>query len=140
MSGSAEMTTASDFRFLSDLHLLRRREGEGRLFILQREYRASFSIDGQRRVWTVPAGMATDLASIPSVVPKWIAQKVDAHIEAAVVHDHMCILREESGFTSREAAAIFRAGMEAANVAPWRREAMYRAVLHFGPQWTLSTA
>ena len=121
------------FEYIDDLHLLRRREGGGKLFIVDQEYRVSFKINDLSRVYYVPAGMETDLASIPTIVPKWIAQKVDAHIEAAIVHDHMCI---ERPWTSRIAAEIFLAAMEKADVGWIKRNAMYQAVLRFGPKWT----
>jgi len=127
------MATVSDFRFLTDLHLVRFRNGSGCLFVLQREYRVGFTLDGLREIYTVPAGMETDLASIPDVIPKWIAKKVDSHIEAAIVHDKMCI--DRGPWSSEIAADIFKAAMLAAGVPSWRAGIMYTAVRNFGPQW-----
>lgn len=126
------MTIVTDFRYLDDLHLVRFRRGYGRLFILSHEYRVTFRLDGVEHAYTVPAGTETDLASIPRFVPRIIAEKVDGHIESAVVHDFLCI---ERPWTSRVAADIFDAGMRVAGVPTWRRELMAQAVRMFGPQW-----
>lgn len=126
------MTIVTDFRYLDDLHLVRFRSGDGKLFMLSHEYRVSFRLDGIETVYTVPAGTKTDLASIPKFVPRAIAEKVDKHIEAAVVHDLMCVKRP---YTSAIAADVFDAGMLAAGVPAWRRKLMAQAVRMFGPQW-----
>lgn len=123
----------SNFEYIDDLHLVRWKQGSGKLFVLNRAYSVYFEKDGKPIFYTVPRGMETDLASIPVVVPKWIAQKVDRHIEAAVVHDHMCVIK--GPWDSETAAEVFNAGMLAANVPDWRRVAMYQAVKQFGPQW-----
>ena len=127
------MVAITEFRFLTDLHLVRFRTGSGKLFIVQREYRVAFSVDGLHHIYTVPAGTKTDLASIPDCVPKWVAKKVDNHIEAAIVHDRMCI--DEGPFSSTVAADIFHAAMLAGGVPSWRANAMWFAVDKFGPQW-----
>lgn len=127
------MTIVTDFRYLDDLHLVRFRSGDGRLFMLSHEYRVSFRLDGIEAVYTVPAGTKTDLASIPRFVPRAIAEKVDKHIESAVVHDRQC--QDLGPWDSVTAAKIFNEGMRAARVPAWRRNVMYRAVLYFGPKW-----
>lgn len=121
-----------DFAYVEDLILRRRVSGEGRLFLVDREYRSFVKLDGIETKITVPAGMATDLASIPACVPNWIARKVDAHIEAAIVHDFLCVARP---WTYKVAADIFNAAMRAAKVPSATRELMYRAVLYLGPKW-----
>ncbi len=127
------MPAVSGFEYLEDLHLVRLAHGPARLFYVGRPYTVGFRLDGDQTTYTVPEGMGTDLASIPKLVPKWIADKIDGHIEAAVVHDHLCIVR--GPWDSRVAADIFNEGMRAAQVPAWRREIMYRAVVMFGPQW-----
>ncbi len=121
------------FEFKSDLHLVRRIKGDGKLFEVDANYHVSFEMDGVKIDYTVLKGMPTDLASIPKIVPKWIAQKVDGHIEAAVVHDQLC--KDRGPWSSKVAAEIFLAGMEAAGVGKIKRRTMYHAVKWFGPQW-----
>ena len=129
------MPRVTEVRFHDDLHLVRYLEGrEGKLFVVSRPYRVTWYLDGEPMSWIVPKGTETDLASIPTIVPKWIAQKVGGHIEAAVIHDHLCIVKPiVIGY--REAAEVFLGGMVACGVPVWRRELMYRAVLIGGPKW-----
>lgn len=122
----------TDFEYIDDLHLLRRKHGGGNLFVVSVPYAVGFKIDGIDESVTVPSGMKTDLASIPKIVPKWVAEKLDGHLEAAVVHDFLCI---EQLWTSEIAAEIFLAGMVAAGVGKIKRNYMYRAVKWFGPKW-----
>jgi hypothetical protein len=122
----------TEFAFLDDLHLMRRRKGEGVLFIVSKEFRCVFTMDGHIWYVTVLPGYRTDLASIPIIVPKWIAQKIGPHIEAAVIHDWICTHKL---FSSDIGAAIFNEGMRVSNVPTWRRQAMYRSVKSLGPQW-----
>jgi len=124
--------TIAGFRYLHDLVLRRRREGNGRLFYVDAPYRVAFYLDDKPESVTVPAGFPTDLASIPRFVPRFIVEKVDRHIEAAVVHDLLCVTQM---WTSRVAAEIFLAAMIAANVSVFDRNLMYRAVRYFGPRW-----
>jgi len=126
------MTAISAFRYVEPLYLRREVKGDGALFIVDRHYTVEFVKDGEVVVYTVGKGRETDLASIPSIVPKWIAQKVDSHIEAAVVHDDLCILKL---WTSAIAADIFEAAMIAAGVPAFKRKIMANAVRWFGPTW-----
>ncbi|NQU56682.1 MAG: DUF1353 domain-containing protein [Rhodospirillales bacterium] len=138
------MAKITNYEFLTDLHLVRFLDGHPpissnydglgvrKLFFLSKPYKASFCIDGKHHIYKVPAPMSTDLASIPKWVPKWIAQKVGPHIEAAIVHDHMC---QNEAFDYKIAAEIFYAGMIAGGTPKWRAQAMYRAVLYGGPKW-----
>ena len=127
--------SVKNFKYTERLYLVRRINGAGHMFEIARDYRVEFEIDGYAQIFKVPGGMLTDLASIPKFVPKWLAQKVDGGLEAAIVHDKICYDREESGFTSNEAADIYRAGLIAAKVSRSKRWAMYYAVKWLGPQW-----
>lgn len=122
----------TDFRYLERVDLHRLLEGNGALFYVTKPYTVEFRLDGQPIIYTVPAETATDFASIPRVVQS-LVQVLGPHIEAAIVHDRLCIDRYP--YSSQVSAEIFLAAMEAANVKPWRREAMFQAVWHFGPQW-----
>lgn len=126
------MVVITGFQYQTDLVLRRYQhtpKGQGRLFYLDLPYRVSFYMDGEAATLTINPPFATDLASIPKIVPKWIAQKVAAHIEAAVVHDYLYV----TAMWSKEIAdEIFLAAMKAANVPSWRRAVMYRMVRWFG--------
>ena len=124
----------TDFRFLSDLHLVRYMDQkDGKLFYLSQDYYAEFKLDGQMVLYKVPKDTPTDGPSIPTCVPRWIVDKIGFHFEASVVHDHMCIIR--GPYPSKIAAKIFRAGMRAKGVAEDDVIECYLAVRRFGPQW-----
>jgi hypothetical protein len=124
----------TNFEYVEDLHLVRRIVGDGKLFEVAKPYTVKFTSDAQQAIsYTVRQGLKTDLASIPAIVPKWVAQKVDSHIEAAVVHDQMCVDRLH--WSSKVAAEIFRAAMAEAKVGFVKRWLMYGAVRWLGPQW-----
>ena len=122
----------TDFRYTEDLHLVRHRQGEGHLFYLAKPYRVAFKLDGEWTSWTVHEGTATDFASIPKAVPRWIVDKLGPHVEAAVVHDDLCYCHP---WDYKVAAEVFLAAMAAANVPEVTRNLMYRAVLIGGPRW-----
>lgn len=122
----------SDFRYVEPLAVYRKLEGNGKLFFVLNDYSVEFRLDGVPIVYTVPAGTPTDFASIPRVVQN-IVQVLGPHIEAAVVHDHLCQIK--GPWPSTVAAAIFNEAMVAAGVQSHRRWLMYQAVLRFGPQW-----
>ena len=121
------------FQYLYDLHLKRHKEGgDGVLFYVAKPYTVVFWLDGIITALTVPEGTATDFASIPKIMPRFLLDKLGPHVEAAVVHDYLCVKRL---YTPRIAADIFLAGLEAAGV-PWlTRHAMHKAVVLFGPRW-----
>lgn len=116
---------------LTPLDLRRDIEGPGKLFQLSKRFEVRFKTDASDEWihYQVPAGYYTDLASIPSVVPKWIAQKVDRHIEAAVVHDYMY---ESASHPKELADSLFLFVMKSDGVPAWRRVLMYNAVKFFG--------
>jgi len=75
-----------------------------------------------------PVGFETDFASVPRFFWR-IAPPGGLYAGAAVVHDYLYVNR----IGSREIAdLIFREGMKAAGVKPWRRAIMFRAVRTFG--------
>ena len=88
-------STISEFRYESDLYLLRlskRIKGIAReaQYIVAEPYTVSFRLEGEerRRRITVPRGMVTDLASVPSFL-RWYVGRVGPHLEAAIVHDFL---------------------------------------------------
>lgn len=122
----------SDFRYVDDLILRRLLRGNGKLFVIDREYKVFFCVDGAPTHIYVPAGVETDLASIPTVVPRWIAQQVDAGLEAAIVHDWLYLTQGDGRFTREQSDEIFLAALETAGVPAWRRTLMFQAVRKFG--------
>ena len=123
----------TNFRYIEPLFLARYPVAVTGIFVVAEDYTVAFDIDGKPATYTVPAHTPTDLASIPRIVPRFIAEKVNGHIEAAVVHDRLCL--DRGPYTSDEAAAIFEAAMLAAHVPAWRRKMMVTAVRKFGPKW-----
>ena len=119
----------TDFEYLDDLHLVRNKQGDGKLFYLDREYSVRFMMDDEPIIYTVPKETWTDFASIPRFFARYI-ETLGPHIEAAVVHDHICQTRP---WTSDIAADIFYAGLLAADAPKaWQ---MWKAVKWAGPSW-----
>lgn len=93
-------------------------------------------IDGQRRLFTVPAGYKTDGASVPAFAWRFIPPGTRAKF-AAPIHDFLYenrVRESEIGLKAarREADLAFLEGMKAAGVVRWRRSVMFRAVRAFG--------
>ncbi len=105
-------------------HTNRRRRSKD-IFVLGAEYQVRW---GGITV-TVPEGFRTDLSSVPKIVPRWIASKLDG-IEASVVHDYVYRSREQP---QAYADGLFREMLRLDPTVPgWRRELMYGAVRAFG--------
>ena len=91
----------SGFRYESDLKLMRLKSGRENVdreaqYIVAKDYRVSFELDGKRRYITVPRGMLTDLASVPRLF-RIFAGRVGPHLEASIVHDYQYIAWQEAG-------------------------------------------
>lgn len=154
--GTAEMATArqipnpyakrlypvvSGFQYFDDLHLTRRavaarRGGRAARFIVAADYRVRFTVDGEARTLTVPAGMLTDLTSVPRLARPLVGQ-VGPHLEAAIVHDFLYVAWQcVEGLTPSEkdwrfANRVMYAAMQAAGVRPWRR-----TLIRWALEWT----
>lgn len=128
------------FRFETPLILergidaVKARSGEDADYILAGEYQVSYAVDGSP--WqglAVPAGLATDLASVPPIA-RVVIDRVGPHLEAAIVHDFLYgAWQQIRGRGARRADrrfadAIFLAGMKEAGVAWWRRQLIYWSV------------
>lgn len=91
--------------------------------------------DDAGRIWTVPQGYATDLASVPWVVralPGIGHGKGGPWDRAAVVHDWHCTVRV---LPSAEVHRMFGRMLALCEV-PWvQRTAMAQAVRWLGPRW-----
>lgn len=119
--------------FLSDLIL---KDIGGGFFQLVAPLRFA-SADLDREV-QAPAGVVTDLASIPNYVPGWMIPKLGDYDYPAVIHDAGLdhTLQDAQGqtliVTKAQTDRLFLEGMTARNVNVVQREWMYWAVSHFG--------
>lgn len=95
-------------------------------------FRVGFKLDGVDKIYTVNAGLVTDLASIPRPLQGWLVEKLGAHMLPAVIHDQMCVDKWE---TNELAAEAFDVAMEYCRLPIDTRRVMYAAVLRFGPKW-----
>ena len=89
-SKAVEVVSAS---FATDLCLGRkakaiRRENSESLYVVTRDYEVKYQIEGKNGTDSiiVPAGMVTDLVSVPEKW-RWAYGRVGDHLEAAIVHD-----------------------------------------------------
>ena len=133
-------SSVTNFRYLAPLVLVRdiaavkSRTRADAAYRLGEDYRASIEVDGKRLMISAPAGMATDLSSVPRLA--WTLTgigRVGPHLEASIVHDWLYIAWQHEGLSAaadmrRFADAVFLVGMAAAKV-PWlRRTLIYRSV------------
>jgi hypothetical protein len=136
--------TISDFQYLTPLRLYRSadavpvRDGEDADYVVSDDYRVRYRLDGELREITVPAGMLTDLASVPRVA-RWLVDRVGPHLEAAIVHDFLYIAWQDvaGGHDPQEedrrfADELMRVAMEAAKVGAASRFVIHQAVRGFG--------
>jgi hypothetical protein len=134
-----------DFRYITPLVLkrtveaLKARSGEDGDYIVAQPYSVEFRVEG-RNEWntvTVPAGLITDLASVPRIA-RSVIDRVGPHLEAAIVHDYLYVAWQDiPGRDARDqdryfADQLFLAGMVAAGVSWTKRNLIYRAVRTFG--------
>ena len=81
----------------------------------------------------VPAGYRTDFASVPRFFWR-IFPPFGRYSRAAVVHDYLCDVSPKL-CDHKTAAAVFLEAMTLAGVPSWKRKAMHRAVVWFGPKF-----
>ena len=132
------------FRYDSALVLLRLKDavklrtGEDADYLTGRPYLVSWQ-DGQGawRQIAVPAGLITDLTSVPRLL-RWVIGRVGPWLEAAIVHDYLYIAWQDvpgRGPRPQDRAfadAIMLAAMREAAVAGWAARAIHWAVRTFG--------
>lgn len=83
------------------------------------------------RIYTVPKGFKTDLASTPRML--WLTfPPFRRYTGASVIHDFLYSCGYKIGITRKEADLIFLGIMEELGVPAWKRKTMYRAVRLFG--------
>ena len=135
--------TIRDFRYLDPLILYRSAEavrtGSGREadYVVGRDYRVTFMVDGVDREVVVPEGMVTDLASVPRAF-RWYAGRVGPHLEASIVHDYLYVAwqdlkgRGAKEIDRRFADDLFLTAMLEAKMRKPKAWALYSAVRIFG--------
>jgi hypothetical protein len=84
----------------------------------------------------IHSGFTSDGASVPSWFWR-IFPPFGKYLEAAVVHDHFCVLGHagNSPIDSKVAALVFREAMKSCNISKWKISLMYSAVKWFGPKF-----
>ncbi|MEM8595967.1 MAG: DUF1353 domain-containing protein [Pseudomonadota bacterium] len=130
----------SALEFETPLYLLRAPQalplpgGREAQYLTAADYVVSFRIDQERvrRRLVVPAGMLTDLASVPRLA-RWVVGRVGPHLEAAIVHDFLFIAWQEIGRGPQKrdfefATAVMDAAMRAGGVGGLMRRAIRLAV------------
>lgn len=133
-------------RFDSGLHLMRPKNaatlyrfGEDAEYIVARDFRLSYRLAGEEdyRQITVPAGMLTDLASVPRLMRVFVG-RVGLHLEPAIVHDYLYIAWQavqgkSPNSTDRSFAdRLMFAAMKEAGVHWFHCHAMYLAIRLMG--------
>ena len=133
-----------DFDYRSPLHLTRsiqavqRRAGEDADYVLAEPYESTVTVrprDGAEAVdlpLAVPAGMLTDLSSVPRW-GRWLVGRVGPHLEASIVHDWLYVAWQVEGLeptdTMRKFADdVFLAAMRKAGVGSVMSWLIHRAV------------
>ena len=90
-------------------------------------------VSKEGKEWQVPAGAKVDGASIPKAFYSLIGGPFsENYLEASVVHDHHCIIKQESW---QDVHLAFYHGMRANGVSQAKANIMYSAVYMFGPRW-----
>lgn len=133
------------FRYLSALVLIRPlgavrlRTGEDADYVVGRDFAVAWkAADAEDwRGIAVPAGLVTDLTSVPRPF-RWFVDRVGPWLEAAILHDYLYIAWQDvPGRRPREVDRRFAddmmlAAMREAGVGAFRAWAIHRAVRFFG--------
>ena len=137
-------TVVAELRYDSALVLVRLkdaprlRNGEDADYLIGRPYLVSWRSPGGDWVQiVVPAGLITDLTSVPRLL-RWAIGRVGPWLEAAIVHDYLYIAWQDVPGRGPRAAdrafadAVMLAAMRAAEVGPWTAAAIHWGVSRFG--------
>jgi hypothetical protein len=97
------LTQESDLMIARPRTRLRPDEDRETEYVLARDFTVLFDVDGKPWRVTAPAGMLTDLAT-----SKWFTRpvlgRVGPHLEAAILHDYLCIAWQDlTGDSARTA-------------------------------------
>ena len=137
-------TPIAGFRYLSALWLMRPRDavklrtGEDADYIVARDFLVEWRPEGSEwRAIVVPAGLITDLTSVPRPF-RWIVDRVGPWLEAAILHDYLYIAwqdvpgRRPTRADRRFADDMMLAAMREAGVGQWTAGAIWLAVSLLG--------
>jgi hypothetical protein len=81
---------------------------------------------------TVPVGYRSDFASVPRFFWR-VFPPMGKYSHAAIVHDYLCDIKHPRGY--KWAAKVFKEAMQDLGVGRFKRNAMHRAVVAFGPKF-----
>lgn len=102
------------------------------IFRLETDFRFR---DPNGLMWTAPAGIEVDGASIPQVFWSVIGGPFDGpYLNGSVIHDHYCRTKER---TAHDTHRSFYYAMRASQVPEWKAALMHWVVSTFGPSWRL---
>lgn len=115
------------------------RDGEDADYVLGTDFWVRYWLDDETepRIVRVPAGLATDLASVPSIA-RGIVNRTGPHLEASIVHDFLYLAWQDlPGRGPRDedrdfADALFLKLMKESRVSPAQRFMIHRSVRAFG--------
>lgn len=133
--------TPEDFCYVSDLALMRflrgiqTGTGKDALYVVERDYTIAYTMAGTglKHEIIVPAGMLTDLVSVPPIGRAFVG-RVGPHLEASIVHDFLyaAIRWEECAETRklkrRFADDLLLAGVLASSLNSILARGVYRVV------------
>ena len=106
--------------------MIRRPDPEGEWELCE----ALYVYDG-KRLFSIPKGFKTDLASIPRIVRPFM-ETCDLGVAAPIAHDWQYRRGDHGLYTRAQADDLFRRMMKHEGVAAWRRTLAYLAVRLFG--------
>ena len=108
--------------FKSELKL---RKGEGNLWIVLSPL--YYFQEEEARLFIVPTGFYTDLASIPAPA-RMVLPVNDIHARSSVLHDYLYAFHRRLRLTRKQADDIFLQAMKSDKVPYWKRYTMYLGV------------
>ena len=138
------------FSYDTDLHLTRGieavklRRGKDADYVIGRDYKVAVDLTdagapaGGTFEITVPAGLLTDLSSVPRLATALTGiGRVGPHLEATIVHDWLYVAwqvenRQPTNQMRTFADDVFRAGLDQAKVRGLTGWLIYQAVANFG--------
>lgn len=117
-----------EYRQINDLVTRRYRKGRGKKFFIEKQFTFVFSYSGKTYMVDVPVGFGTDFESIPSAVPRWIADPWD-YPEEGAAHDYLYFTGRFPKYISD---LVYRAALEYSGASYYQRQKRYLAVKMFG--------
>ena len=137
-----DFESVTEFVYKSHLYIGRKRNKVRRKsdsevhYVTLRDYDVSFKVDGKPVDLKVPAGMLTDLASVPSLARPFLG-RVGPHLEASIVHDFLFIawqLLPDGRAKEKEwrfANEVMYAALRRTDMKSWKQWSIRRALNNF---------